>query len=260
MDETPPAGGPALRPSPFVGEVPSLRALPLYEQVKRHVSEAILVGDWPPGTVLPSETELARQFGVAVGTVRRAFADLTAEGLLTRRRKTGTVVTGRTPHHNLRHFYQYFRLHGLDGALLRSQVEMLSCAHGRATEEEAARLHRSDGADVIRIERRRLVDGRPVMWDRMVTAADPFPDFPVTDVPERLYPYILARYGVRVSAVRENLAAALADAADAERLAIALPAALLVIDEIAYDPSGAPLIWAVHRALTDRYRYVNEVR
>ena len=69
-------------------------AAPLYERVKRHMSEAILVGEWAPGTVLPSETVLAKGFGIAVGTVRRAMSDLVAEGLLSRRRKTGTVVTG----------------------------------------------------------------------------------------------------------------------------------------------------------------------
>ena len=34
-------------------------AAPLYERAKRHMSEAILVGEWPPGMVLPNETVLA---------------------------------------------------------------------------------------------------------------------------------------------------------------------------------------------------------
>src|SRR5438093_1135584 len=99
-------------------------AAPLYEQVKRHMSEAILVGEWGPGAVLPSETALSQMFGVAVGTVRRAMSDLVAEGLLSRRRKTGTVVTGRSPHHSLRFFFQYFRLHGRDGEMVRSRARM----------------------------------------------------------------------------------------------------------------------------------------
>jgi GntR family transcriptional regulator len=101
-----------------------MAAVPLYEVVKRHISEAIMMGRWAPGTVLPGEVALAQRFGVAVGTVRRALSDLTVEGLLTRRRKTGTVVTGRSPHHSLRSFFQYFRLHGRDGAVLRSQARV----------------------------------------------------------------------------------------------------------------------------------------
>ena len=77
-------------------------------------------------------------FGVAVGTVRRALGDLTAEGMLRRRRKTGTVVTGRTPHHSLRHFFQYFRLHDRDGELVRSAAKVLSVGVARANREEGA--------------------------------------------------------------------------------------------------------------------------
>ncbi|MET0124508.1 MAG: winged helix-turn-helix domain-containing protein, partial [Pseudomonas caspiana] len=75
---------------------------PLYEVVKRHISEAILLGEWSSGTVIPSENALAADFGVSVGTIRRALAELVSEGMLMRRRKTGTVVTGWAPLHNLR--------------------------------------------------------------------------------------------------------------------------------------------------------------
>src|ERR1700743_1397943 len=75
-------------------------ALPLYEVVKRRISETILEGIWTAGQPLPGEVALAEEYGVAVGTVRRALADLTAEGMIARRRRTGTVVTGRMPQHS----------------------------------------------------------------------------------------------------------------------------------------------------------------
>lgn len=236
--------------------------VPLYELVKRHVSEAILLGEWPPGAVLPGEVALAQSYGVAVGTVRRALTDLTAEGLLSRRRKTGTVVTGRSPHHSLRLFFQYFRLHGRDGALVRSTTKVHALTRGRATPQEADRLQLGAGANVLTIHRTRHVDGRPVMHDRMTLAAARLPDFPEApaDVPERLYLHLLERYGIRISAVREQLIADFADAADLELLALDGPAPVLVIDEIAFDQSGTPTILAQHRAVTRAHCYVNEVR
>jgi GntR family transcriptional regulator len=240
-----------------------VQSVPLYEQVKRHLSETILMGEWAPGTVLPNETELARRFGVAVGTARRALSELTAEGLISRRRRTGTVVTGRTPHHNLRLFFQYFRLHGIDGALLRSTVTLLGVKRQAATAEERARLGYGDtappSADVVRVFRLRSVAGEPVMLDRMILRGDRVPDFPIDDVPELLYRFLLERYGIRISAVRECLSAELATEQDARVLGLEAPAALLVIDEVAYDQNGAATIWATHRAVTERYRYVNEV-
>ncbi|HET8729414.1 MAG TPA: GntR family transcriptional regulator [Alphaproteobacteria bacterium] len=236
------------------------QASPLYEQVKRQISELILVGAWPPGSVLPGEVALAQQFGVAVGTVRRALADLTAEGLLTRRRKTGTVVTGRTPHHSLRFFFQYFRLHGLDGQLLRSETEVIKRELRPPTVQEAADLRVSGHATVVELERLRRVAGRAVMREALVLPTERVPDLAHEDAPPLFYLHLLERFGIRISAVREQLSAAIADDDDRRLLDLDGGSAVLVIDEIAYDQTGEPIISARHRATTDRYRYVNEIR
>lgn len=257
-------GPPAVEPgadSP-IGRLSENATAPLYEVVKRQVSEAILIGQWPPGTVLPSEVALAQSFGVAVGTVRRALTDLTAEGLLARRRKTGTVVTGRTPHHSLRLFFQFFRLHGLDGSLVRSRARILAVETGPATADEAEKLQIASDAPAVRIRRTRHVDGRPVMVDRFTLPAERVPGFPsrAEEVPELLYLYLLERYGIRIAAVREQLSAELAEPEDLAVLGLKAPAPVLTIDEVAYDQAGVPALVARHRADTTTHRYINEVR
>lgn len=49
-------------------------------------------GRWAPGTLIPTEAELAAEFGCARATVNRALRDLAAAGYLDRRRKAGTRV------------------------------------------------------------------------------------------------------------------------------------------------------------------------
>jgi GntR family transcriptional regulator len=236
--------------------------VPLYEHVKRRISEAILMGTWPPGSLLPGEVALATQFGVAVGTVRRALGDLTAEGMLMRRRRSGTVVTGRAPQHSLRFFFQYFRLHGEDGTLLRSEPEVLVMKTTPATEAEAADLALERNAAVLRLHRLRIVMGKPVMHERMVLAAARVPDFPhpKSKVPALLYLHLLEQYGIRIAAVRERVTAVLATVEDRRLLMLRHPSAVLVIDEVAYDQAGAPTILSCHRAMTDGYVYLNEIR
>ena len=254
-------GSDARAPVPTLPNFGAGEAAPLYERVKRHMSEAILVGEWQPGMVLPSETSLAQSFGIAVGTVRRAMSDLVAEGLLTRRRKTGTVVTGRTPHHSLRFFFQYFRLHRADGSLVRSTSRFLSVEALPATPAQAEALQIRAGG-VIRIRRVRHVDGRPVMHDRMIMAQERLPDWPcgTTDLPPLLYLHLLERYGIRISAVREQITADLADDEDIALLELGGREAVLTIDEVAYDQAGVPTILGWHRATTAAHAYVNEVR
>ncbi|MEY2953944.1 MAG: hypothetical protein RLZZ401_2031, partial [Pseudomonadota bacterium] len=52
----------------------------------------ITEGQWVPGTAIPAETALARQHGVALGTMRQAIALLVAQGLLERQHGRGTFV------------------------------------------------------------------------------------------------------------------------------------------------------------------------
>lgn len=234
-------------------------AVPLYDQVRRQISELILLGEWPPGTVLPGEVDLAREFGVSVGTVRRALSDLTREGLLIRRRKTGTVVTGRTPHHTLSQFFQFFRLHRRDGSRLRSETIVVKTERRTVTEVERARLGLALGDPVIALDRLRCADGRVVMHESLVLPAVHLPDFPEEDVPELLYIFLLERYGIRIAAVRENIRAEGITDADRAILDLGHATAVLVIEEVAYDQSGRPMIVAWHRAVTDAFMYVNEV-
>jgi len=230
--------------------------------VKRIVSERILLGRWAPGSVLPGEVQLAGEFGVAVGTVRKALAALVAEGLLARRPRLGTVVTGRSPEHSLRFFFRYFRLHGADGSLQNSQAVTLSLAEEAASAPDAAQLGVAAGERVIRLKRLRLVADRPVMLDDYRLLAARVPGFPsqADELPQLLNLFLLERWGIRVTAVREELRAEVATAADLQLLSLPAPAAVLVIEARCFDQAGQPSLLTTQRARTDGHRYVNEVR
>ncbi|WP_229582582.1 GntR family transcriptional regulator [Paracoccus sp. S-4012] len=239
-----------------------MRSPPLYEAVKARISDAIFTGQWPPGTVLPNEVDLADRFGVAVGTLRRAMLDLTHEGLLTRRRKTGTVVTDRSPQISLRLLLRYFRLHGLDGGLQTAGSEPLSAEAAPATPEEAAALNLAPGDEVIRIRRVRTVAGRPVMLDRFSLPRARFADLPAEThrLPDLLYSHLVEQSGLRISRVREALSAQAAAPEVAAALGLPPGAPVLVIDEVVHDHADAPVICARHWADTARHRYINELR
>jgi GntR family transcriptional regulator len=236
--------------------------VPLHERLRRELSERILLGQWAPGAVLPGEVELAAQFGVAVGTVRRALAALVAEGMLVRRPRIGTVVTGRSPEHSLRFFFRYFRLHGIDGTLQTSQAVTHLLREKPAEEPDAARLGVQPGTPLVHIHRLRLVAGRPVMADAYRFPASRVPGFPrdPAALPQLILLHLLEHWGIRISAVREELRADLAGPEEVRLLELASPAALLVIEATFFDQAGQPFLIATQRARTDTHRYVNEVQ
>lgn len=68
-----------------------------YRALAGSLRAAILRGEYPAGSTLPRQDDLAVQYQVNVKTVRNAVALLAAEGLVTPVRRRGTVVRERPP-------------------------------------------------------------------------------------------------------------------------------------------------------------------
>lgn len=65
---------------------------PPYEQLRRQLDRAVRHGALPAGHRLPPIRQLARDLGLAVGTVARAYRELEAAGLVSGSRGGGTRV------------------------------------------------------------------------------------------------------------------------------------------------------------------------
>lgn len=65
---------------------------PLYEQLKRSIRRAVIRRDIAEGDALPSFRGLAADLRVSLITVKRAYDDLAAEGVLAARQGRGTFV------------------------------------------------------------------------------------------------------------------------------------------------------------------------
>lgn len=68
------------------------RKSPRYLQLAAELREAIMAGRYADGVQFPTETTLCERYAVSRFTVREALRRLEAEGLIARRRGSGTVV------------------------------------------------------------------------------------------------------------------------------------------------------------------------
>ncbi|MFI9308126.1 GntR family transcriptional regulator [Streptomyces triculaminicus] len=73
------------------------RAAYVYMQVADHIAARITAGELRLGARLPGERDLAEEYGVAIGTARRAIQELRDRGLLVTLPAKGTFVTERRP-------------------------------------------------------------------------------------------------------------------------------------------------------------------
>jgi DNA-binding FadR family transcriptional regulator len=79
----------------IIGSEPSLafRRRGLANHIETYLAHRILGGQLPPGSALPSQDDLVRQFGVSRAVVREAIAALAQRGLLTVHHGRSTQVT-----------------------------------------------------------------------------------------------------------------------------------------------------------------------
>ncbi len=74
---------------------------PLYRQINRAIAQPILSGQAVPGTRLPSEHEFMELFNASRMTVNKALQMLADDGLVNRRRRSGTFVAPQVTEHSV---------------------------------------------------------------------------------------------------------------------------------------------------------------
>ena len=67
--------------------------VPIYQQLRDRIVEAIADGELTEGSSLPATRALAADFGINFHTVNKAYDLLRQQGLIRLNRKTGAVVT-----------------------------------------------------------------------------------------------------------------------------------------------------------------------
>jgi GntR family transcriptional regulator len=67
----------------------------VYIKMADHIADRIEAGELIPGTRLPAERDLAAEYGVSLGTTRRATAELRERGLVVTLPVKGTFVARR---------------------------------------------------------------------------------------------------------------------------------------------------------------------
>jgi GntR family transcriptional regulator len=141
---------------------------PGYRRLAIRLAEEIAAGMYSAETPLPTDTELMVKYGLGRQTVRRAFQELVADGVVYRVRGRGTFPTqlpasGRT----VRSTGSLEQLEQWSG----TQMEVISPLELRRDPDYAARLE-LNGQAVARLTVRRWVDNEPFAVTDIVLPPD----------------------------------------------------------------------------------------
>lgn len=231
--------------------------LPAYARLRDTLTARIARGDWTPDSPLPSESRLAREFDVSVGTVRKAVDGLVEEGLLERRQGSGTFLRGPSFSSSL---FRFFAMRGADGAPASIPSSLvLSRAVAPPPAEAAAALGTSD---TIRITRLRSLSDQPVLYEELYIPADRFDGFTALEdsaFGPLLYPLYFERFGVLVKRASDEVSFDTAAQGVAQHLQINPGSPLAVIRRTAFDVEDRPVEWRIASGSATGFRYRSEI-
>lgn len=231
---------------------------PLYQQIKAALLGRVVSGEWAPGTFIPSESALAKEYAVSVGTLRKALDTLASDQVVIRHHGKGTVVA---THDTDRSLFQFFHLVRLDGKRSLPASRVLLRKQRAATSEEVKILALEAGEKVIHIKRVRDLDGHPTLLEDVVVSARFFSGLEIAPLPlpNTLYQLYERQFGCSVANAEERLSAVAANEKDEIHLEVKKGTPLLEIRRIAKDLQGKPVEWRVSRCETSQYCYFNEL-
>jgi GntR family transcriptional regulator len=228
----------------------------LYHAVVDALRREIEIGRFVETQLLPPERELCELLDVSRTTLRKAIADLIAEGVLYHRHGAGTFIHRATPRveqpsSRLTSFTEDMRLRGLEASSRELERGVYL-----PTPEEAMMLGAGLSERVFRLGRLRLADGSPMAIERAVIPMRYLPD--PEAVGGSLYEALASR-GFKPTRGLQRLRAALVSDAEADLLGVPRNSPVLYIQRIAYLTDGACVEFTKSWYRADAYDFVSEL-
>ena len=196
------------------------------------------------GSAIPNEGELAREFGVSAGTMRKALALLEDEHLITRRQGRGTYVNDPAAEGLSDRFCN---TRTPTGRRIVGRFDSAQISGGVATEAESRRLRIGKEDPVWRIQRIRFDGDSPFTYERVSLPGDLFPN--LSDSNSRIA-FLAHQYGLLLGKAEERITVGAASKDVADALRIAEKSAVMVLDRVVCTIDGRPVEWRVGQCRT----------
>ncbi len=233
--------------------------VPLYRQIKRLITDALVTGEWAPGQPIPSEIELAQRFKVSQGTVRKAISELASQKLVVRHQGKGTFVAS---HLNEPTKFPFLRLAPDTGPLVDVEADLIDFWRIKLDEESAANLSAVAGSTGWLIRRILAPEGVGTIYEEIRLPGQPF-DFieekTILNHNCMLYSMYEAEFGIRILRVEERVKAVLVEGEIVDRLGLLDGSPLLRVDRVAYTYGDQPVELRRSYCNTSNHHYQNQI-
>lgn len=226
--------------------------VPLYHQLYEILRGYIIRGDWPPGTMIPPESELCNSYEVSQITARQALDNLVNDGLIYRQRGRGSFVAQPAIETSLTRIISFTEDMRQRGYTPGSRIFYSGLTE--APQVVAEKLQVEPGEELAQIYRLRFADGEPLSIEKSSLVHRYCPgvlegNFEGVSLRETLG----NQFGIRLVRARQSIRALNANLEQAELLSIKPESALLAIERVSYSQHNIPVEYLQIFYRADRY-------
>ena len=232
---------------------------PLYKGVQRALMEQLASGDLKPGQLIPSERQLATEYSVSIGTLRKAIDELVENRILIRQQGKGTFVAS---HDRERLLFYFFHIVPHKGVKSYPLVESVFFHKAVADDEVAARLKIAVGAPTFHVRNKLSLLGEAVSIDDITIDQARFEKLSAAQFKERpntIYNLYQEAFGITVVRTDERLRAEAASVDHAKLLKLKVGTPVLTIRRTAFDMRDEPVELRISTVNTEAHEYFAEL-
>ena len=228
--------------------------VPLYFQISEAMSDGIKKKHLPTNTRIPPEDQLAQIFGVSKMTMRQALGKLVDDGILFRKKGSGTFISEKKIEREatqLVGFYEDIKRKGLTPSSRVIEKKLI-----RAETKLKEKLKLKAGDRVIKIVRVRLANEIPLAVNYAYIPEKYCPDLLEEDLSDgSLSELVEEKYHLSVAYAVQSLQAAKATRHEASLLQISVGDPVLAMERTMYNADQWPVCHFENFFRGDKYAF-----
>ena len=231
-----------------------------YQKIASDIRNAITSGKYLPGAQLALEKEMCEQYGVSRITIKRAVDELVNQGLVVKRRGSGTFVKSIEDNdvkelsmaHQFSGFAETYRERNVRTEIARFNIV-------NPDEEVAAKLQMTTDDFVYDIMRIRYLDDEPIVVEYTKMPIQLVPGIKRDILMKSIYAYIEGVLKFKIQSAHRTVRAVMPSKEEKDYLQITEVLPILEVEQVAFFDDGRPFEYSIshHRADKSSFKAVS---
>lgn len=230
-----------------------------FKEIANDLEHKIISGQYPPATLLPSETQLLHLYNVSRETIRKALNELQVSGFIQKKQGKGSIVIDRKmfdfPISGLTSYHELQKNLGLNGETLVLHLEK------EPVDEALAHFtHWSKDNLVWHLERLRIVEGQNIIYDLDYFLVDVVPQMTEKIAKVSTYGYLEDKLKLEIAYAQKEITVEDATKKDREYLTLGNENKVVVVRSLVYLEDNRCFQYTESRHVLDKFRFVDFAR